>query len=464
MTGNNSVNLSPAVRTSVPIDTIRAPSDESPQTETPQSQGFFSVDDISTEGKEVTRQAMAIFYALLAIKNSERRDELSPRTLKVLERTEELGVLDPSTEDNTPEIKLPSFDKKEEEKKAKKMRSNPSIIRNAIGFLGGLLKEGLKGFWYGWKKPNIQDTVCKAQRFLEIEDNDMPEIVLNDPESYRFGGAGVYVPTEHKLHIITDGKILLKVLVSMLSKRLCKLVDLLPEGFGKSLSSFLQDTNALENFLAHELTHSRQFSKVRRLTKDEAIEVIEVYLNNLDDTRIKLLKERIGKKEDPCKCLKEGFENLFPKKREGVISESELQESKKTFVNLLDAFIYGIAIGKLKDPEAIRKYTSNSCEIEARLNGGAFVANERIQEVTDGRCETVGDLNACLRLIRGVLLEERKIDNIILKIEYLKAQDPLNPEIGLLERELHEASELSSPTAAKAFLFQERVARRLKRK
>ena len=179
---------------------------------------------------------------------------------------------------------------------------------------GHLLKEEVKGLWYGFKEPQIHDTVTKAQKFLGIQDNEMPEIVINDPISYRLGGGAVYVPSEDRVYIITDGNILLKGLVSMISKSLCRLVDLLPEDFGRSTSSLLQDENLLGNITTHELTHSRQFSKVKKLTKDEALRVIKEYVEKLDDTRRKLLKERIGNK-DPIEYLKE-FTTPLPERRE----------------------------------------------------------------------------------------------------------------------------------------------------
>ncbi len=330
------------------------------------------------------------------------------------------------------------------------------------------IKSKITGFGNRFKTPpktNVNQTVSTVQKRLNIADKDMPKVVTNMDDLGLLGkiSTAAYKPQTHTVHVISDPFKMAKhqmqtklMLFELLGKgygqRALALMDKLPQPLKNFMANQAMSKTPLENIIAHEMTHAKQFHAMQNLSKSQAknilkdLPIIDVTLPNG-----KIVSQNLGKviKGETTSSLLNG--KRFASESSKATGESYLQAKKaltdvyKTLISNQQAIFNG------------RPYLANPSEIEARLMGSQFAGRKSLRQFSK-------DLEVspeALKTVRDIKIEQ-KLNQLITQIEGLKQGPPSSAaNIQTLESELKALTKLFGHQSAtqknlKGYYLQER--------
>lgn len=420
----------------------------------------------SPEADLEARRAMSIFQALIALRDSEGEEALDQKTLASLKKYEEIISIQNENETvpvqtnqdtSLPEAKLPTI------KKDYGFHPLFAISRRLKKIGRALARFDVP------KKFNVPKLLKEIKEFLGMEDKDMPKNieVNNEKAAIKEAMLAGYQPSDETLCLITDGPLLLKVLSRTVHPSIYRLVDLLPDTLKNFFTNNLRQLGFLDMNISHEIGHARQVSKIKKLTTYEVGNALLDYVKTLDESVKRIVLEDAIEKghnfynPNIDECLVQLFFRYLPPldtTRANKISDEGLRESTETLINLTEGLIYSTPKLRLTT-DGMRKYVANPCEAEARLVAEAFSAKFAIDDVCEMDEVTYrnrGDFTWSLGRMND-LLTEKAIDNVLLKIEELKARKASENEINIEEKKLQKLYKLSNLTVmARDFLAQEK--------
>lgn len=305
-------------------------------------------------------------------------------------------------------------------------------------------------------KVDVQKLVKAAQEYLGIKDEDMPKVVDNFdalPSIAKVNGA-LYDPSTGSLHILPTGFDIFKSIFSLAGFRK-KSMERLPDSLKNFFGNLYRIGNESDNRVCHELIHHRQSLPIRKLTKDEAKEVIKDFVAQSE-----------GEANDLIVSIYLSKFPQFQQIREHSVQEHELEKSKESLLNLLN-------LGRANNPVSQlcsagkRKYIANQLEVEARREAAAFCVKDAVEVIkrhSQGISVNSEKLERALEQVRSYQTEEL-LNETLLEIEELKAKQALPEEIDRLEQKLKDLVSKSPMNTTNIFLQEEyRIARQESKK
>lgn len=243
----------------------------------------------------------------------------------------------------------------------------------ALGDLSIASKGKVQNFFQGRSRDEFHQTVFQARQYLQIPEDEMPNLKEKTPSAASIMNAAFFDPITNTLNYGTlSGNELKKVPMFLFDR-----------------ASQEMTANTFEQMVAHELTHGAQFNKAKYLTKQEALECNEEFKRDFMSDKSELEREFFGA------VLAEASKIDLKKERKEEVDSQKLEEGKDAYKNMLQAF-YGNIRMRLLDAYP---YIESQMETEARSVAADFCMHSTASQIlensdADDRGKLLDDLSA----------------------------------------------------------------------
>lgn len=414
-----------------------------------------------------TAKALAVFQALQRIREEDGDDVFDSRTLRYMKSVEEALKLE-----NEPEgfssrydgMVIPGDFKLE---KYKLHQRGINTVKRSVQIAWDLLSPFL---FKTPQKLDVDKLIRDVQEHLQMDDSELPRSIAIDPPFLRQvgGAAGYYNPQTDEFGLTSEITPLLVAAARSINPSLERLVDMLPRSITDGLTYLYRDSPVPKLITSHELTHKRQMNGVMLLTHREAYECLIDIVNNLSNSDRNLFVDFCSTlMEEPIPLDKERFivdsvfEVCLPRfqdSRDIEVSSEELEKAKLILQSFVLASVFGGHRDFRETSSGMRRYISNSCEVEARLESNAYLIQEDFDLLANAGRVTFTErprVSGAIGLLRGFILD-RAINSVLMRIEAMKSQGVEDPNIEKEEDKLWKLYKLNGWSITGEQLFMEK--------